>query len=187
MRLGAFAAGAFVLVGAAGCFGGGAEQVQRPSDPPRIVPWSMIGAARLEMTKDRIEATYGRPTKSDRDQNYLPGGTRYAGKPFERSTYPVQRGSLVVWYVDRRAKVLETDSPRYRAQNGLRIGLRFTPTCRGPGTSCRWRDFKLDDCTGFFVNLTGPQARELDVERVSGAYEIRSLRFGDEDVLLTCF
>jgi hypothetical protein len=187
MRIEAFAASAFLLVGAPGCFAGGTKRTQRPSEPPRIVPWSTIGTARLGMTKDRLEGTYGRPTKSEVESNYFPVGTRYAGKRLERSTYAVYKGTLVVWYVDHRAKVLETNSSRYHAPNGLRVGLRFTPACGQPGTACHWRDFSLDDCTGLFINTKQQVAPELNVAGASGSYEIQSIRFGDEDVLLTCF
>src|ERR1043165_6948045 len=107
-----------VAVATAGCSSGGSHKAL-PSDPPTIRPWASIGAASLRMTRDQIEKTYGHPLRTERIRDYFPVGTKYQGKILERSDYSVRQGLLRVSYVDGRAKVLETTSPRYQTPDGI--------------------------------------------------------------------
>ena len=197
MRLGMPTVVVFGAVAATGCFGGGEKHAAIPADSARIVPWSAIGSARLGMSRDDIEKTYGRPTKTERLTSYFPIGTRYQGKRLELSRYSVRRGSIGVWYVDQRAKVLETASPRYRTPDGLGAGIRVRGRqCGQFETTVCVRNFRYDDCTGLLLrtplsptgvhlelSLRGFQPRRL----VHQGARIRRIVFGDEDVLLTCF
>jgi hypothetical protein len=150
------------------------------------------------MTRDQIEKTYGRPLGAKRYTDWFPVGTKYHGKALEKARYAVKGGSLWVWYVDDRAKVLETTSPRYRTPSGLRVGLHIRgKRCPSvPGGACVGAFF-YDDCTGLAIRSVANGKIDVNLQLAGREYDPRALVregdriqrifFGEADVLLTCF
>lgn len=106
-----------------------AQAQGRAADPPRIVPWHMIGNAGLGMARDRVEYVYGRRDTA-----------------LARARYVVSGGTLEVAYgVSGHVDFLRTTSARYRTRDGIGVGV-FVPrgACyRTKGGACRflWRGF----------------------------------------------
>jgi hypothetical protein len=157
-----------------------------------------IGAVTLFMTRRQIERTYGRPVRTERIKDYFPVGTKYQGKLLERSDYRVRQGVLRISYVDDRARVLETTSPRYRTPDGIHVGLHVRgKSCRGIYRGVCVRGFYYDDCTGLLIRSVANGTIGIGLELAGSEYHPDQLRtrgdsvsrilFGDENVLLTCF
>ena len=156
------------------------------SDRPSIVFNTSIGNARLGMSRSDVVHTYG-VGRTERLPHYFPVGVKYHGKVLVRTTYRVHRGHLVVSYVDRHVKMVETTSRYYRTASGVGVGTRIP---RGPchwdqygGCQHRWRSFVYDECGGAWVGGTRRVTTVLYV-RKSRVYEIQ---LGDVDVVLYCF
>jgi len=150
------------------------------------------------MTRDQIEKTYGHPLRTERIRDYFPVGTKYQGKILERSDYSVRQGLLRVSYVDGRAKVLETTSPRYQTPDGIQVGLHVRgKSCRGLYRGVCVHGFYYDDCTGLLIRSVANGLIGISLELAGTGYHPNQLRtrgdsvkrilFGEENVLLTCF
>ena len=171
-------------------------RVRQDLDPPTIVRWHSIGSARIGMKRADIDAAYGKPVGLETIKHYFPVGTRYYGQPVARATYRVSRGRLVVTYVQTRARVLATTSPRYRTPDGIHAGLRIKPhRCRG-SYGC-WREFAFDECVDSFrtshggIDVALPVAegerRVTAKSMIQQGVRLASISFGDPDVSLLCF
>ncbi len=150
------------------------------------------------MTREQVEKTYGRPVGTKRYSDWFPVGTKYHGKVLETSRYQVQGGLLPVWYVDDRAKVLETTSPRYRSAGGLRVGRRARgERCPDAPAGVCIGEFSYDDCTGLAIRSVDDGRIDVNLQLAGRGFHLRSLVkqgdrvrrifFGEADVLLTCF
>src|SRR5947208_15163306 len=91
------AALAVVVALAIGCGDGHSQAVVR--DPPHIVPRQAIGAARLGMTRARVERVYTDAAKVQRSRRWFAAGTRYYGELRDRRTYQRAGRTLSVWHV----------------------------------------------------------------------------------------
>ena len=172
------------------------DNSSQPRDTPTIVPWRAIGAVALGTRREGVDHVYGAPIKTEKLKGYFPVGTRYYRKRAERVTYRVRGGELVVTYVEGRAKVLTTTSPRYRTPDGIHVHLRIKPH-RCAGSEGCWREFAFDECIDSFrtssqgVDVALPV--EEGVRRVTSQSMLRngvrfaSISFGDPDVSLLCF
>ena len=167
-------------------------------DAAQLTPWSSIGDARLGMTRNQIEQTYGRPARTKRYTNWFPLGTKYHGRTLEQAEYAVPGGLLGAWYVGDRARVLETTSPRYETPGGIHVGLHVRGRrCAGSPLGVCARGFYYDDCTGFLIRSVANGKIGIDLQLAMLRYEpgrlerkgdrITRIIFGDADVLLTCF
>jgi hypothetical protein len=179
---------ALLALAAFGC----ADETKKPiGERPLIVPWRAIGAAELGMTQRVLEDRYPKVVKTERFAHFFPVGTRYQGKHVLRRTYRMPGGTLTVSYVDGRAKVLSTTSPRYRTRDGIGAGFVIHPTrCSSDGPRACWRGFGWDDCTGQYERMFGRTEVDLGPARAEQGprrFVVSYVAFGDPDVLLTCF
>jgi hypothetical protein len=163
-----------------------------PDDPPQIVPWSSLGSVQLGSTVERVRSIYGKPLR--RLTLYLPVGTRYASRVGTVESYRVHGGRLVVSYVDGVVKAIETDSRRYRTQDGIGVGASISrgPCRENEYDSCEytWRSFWFDECGDAWVRTSKPLEIEIGMDRNlrdDRQGQIAWIRFGDPDVVLHCF
>jgi hypothetical protein len=181
---------AVLVVALAGC----AHSHRAPLDPPSIVPWTSIGSAKLGMVRSEIERVYRAPVRVERLRRFFPRTTKYSGRVRVDATYRVRGGTLLVTYVNGKAKALDTTSPRYRLPNGIHVGMRVIARPCREGGAC-WRGFAFDDCTALMIGPSVPVDTYLSLhaggvdERVltTRGYRIGSIGFGDPSALLLCF
>jgi hypothetical protein len=127
-----------------------AASASQASDPPRIVPWHLIGDAGLGMSPLRIEYVYGNPVG-------WPATSPRAGDAccYYRGT----GGKIDVFYVDGKAVGVGTNSAYYRTSDGIGVGVRVPigPCHRTKKSACehRWRGFTLKRVTVDLVGHTG--------------------------------
>jgi len=152
------------------------------ADAPTIVPWTGIGSIRLGMNRVAVDASYGRPSATERI--HLQAGTRYWRRTVLDATYAVPHGTIVVRYVDGVARAATTTSPRYRTPTGIRVGL-VTPR------TTRWRGFIFLDCTRAWYLERGSTVIQLFLDRdpvvQRSRPRITAIQFGASDALLPCF
>jgi hypothetical protein len=109
-----------------------AAAAPRATDPPRIVPWHLIGNIGLGMSRARVEGRYGSGTvaRPPRDALFW----TYRG-----------RGALQVAYdIDGHVESVETTSPAYVSRSGIRVGIKLPPRlCGFVDFNCKhnWRGF----------------------------------------------
>jgi hypothetical protein len=109
----------------------------RADDPPRIVPWQLIGNIGLGMSRARVERSYGRGTvESPPTTNALVW--RYRG-----------RGAIRVEYdLGGRVAMVGTSSPAYSTRSGARVGSTIPRgACHRVHGACayHWRGLTLED------------------------------------------
>jgi hypothetical protein len=108
---------------------------QRAADPPRIVPWHLIGNVALGMSRARVERLYGRGAVATplRDAP----AWEYRG-----------RGPVRVEYdLDGDVAAVETTSPAYASRSGIHVGLTLPPRlCHLVNYRCKhaWRGFTYE-------------------------------------------
>lgn len=107
----------------------------RAADPPRIVPWHLIGNVGLGMSRARVERLYGRGAVATplRDAP----AWEYRG-----------RGPVRVEYdLDGDVAAVETTSPAYASRSGIHVGLTLPPRlCHLVNYRCKhaWRGFTYE-------------------------------------------
>jgi len=110
-------------------------------DPPRIVPWHLIGNVGLAMSRTRVEYAYGQPT-------HEPEFTDVAGTGL--FTYR-GGGDLGVFYEQGHVVWIETHSSYYRTRDHFGVGSRvpLRPCHRTTRNPCehRWNGFVLRPAT----------------------------------------
>lgn len=156
------------------------------------MPWSSIGDARIGDTAERMRRLYGPALKSRLLR--LPVGTRYAGQPARIETFAVAGGTISATYVDGAVREMGTDSARYRLPTGIGVGTAVSAgTCRHvEGNSCiyTWRGLHFDECGNAWVGDVGTAQVEIVMDRgflKQPRGRIRSIAFGDPDVVLHCY
>jgi hypothetical protein len=118
----------------------------RAIDPPRIIPWRIIGNVAIGMSRTRVEYVYGHGTP---DPIFVGG-----------EIFRVPGGLLKVAY-DSHDLVnrIETTSPRYHTRDGIGVGMRIPlGPCRRVKSRCeyRWRGFTYsgkEPCCGWFLAI----------------------------------
>lgn len=139
----------------------------RATDPPRIVPWHLIGNIALGMSHRRVERIYGRAVNGNppRDTVFW----SYRG-----------RGTISVDYEGPYVEALDTTSPVYTTPGGIHVGTR------SPFGARTWRGFTFDRSGGpgyeqwqRTQNLGGPVRAnvQLFVDRRGTITEIWISRF----------
>ena len=104
-------------------------------DPPRIVPWHLIGNIGLGMSRARVERLYGRGTVATplRDAP----AWKYVG-----------RGAIRVEYdLNGDVAAVETASPAYGSRSGIHVGIALPPRlCHLVNYRCKhaWRGFTYE-------------------------------------------
>ena len=107
----------------------------RTADPPRIVPWHLIGNIGLGMSRAHVERQYGRGTMATplRDAP----AWKYAG-----------RGAIRVEYdLNGNVAAVETASPAYASRSGIYVGLTLPPRlCHLVDYRCKhaWHGFTYE-------------------------------------------
>jgi hypothetical protein len=114
-----------------------AAAAHRTADPPRIVPWHLIGNIGLGMSRARVERSYGRGTvESPPTTNALVW--RYRG-----------RGGIRVEYdLGGHVAMVGTSSPAYSTRSGVQVGEAIPRgRCHRVHGPCeyRWRGLTLED------------------------------------------
>ncbi|MDX6516915.1 MAG: hypothetical protein QOH73_2581 [Gaiellaceae bacterium] len=116
-------------------FAAPAAAAPRATDPPRVVPWHLIGNVGLGMSRARVERMYGRGTIATppRDELFW----TYRG-----------RGAIGVAYdIDGHVDSVETTSSAYASRSGIRVGIKLPPRlCGLVDYTCKhsWRGFTYE-------------------------------------------
>jgi hypothetical protein len=116
-------------------FAAPAAAAPRATDPPRVVPWHLIGNVGLGMSRARVERMYGRGTIATppRDELFW----TYRG-----------RGAIRVAYdIDGHVDSVETTSSAYASRSGIRVGIKLPPRlCGLVDYTCKhsWRGFTYE-------------------------------------------
>jgi hypothetical protein len=97
--------------------GRGAATAPHAADPPRIVPWHLIGNIGLGMSRARVERMYGRGT---------------VATPLRDAPAWVYRGHgaiRVEYDLSGDVAAVETTSPAYATRSGIHVDSRFLRAC----------------------------------------------------------
>jgi hypothetical protein len=134
-----------VAVLVAVCSGAGAADGRVAAhDPPRLVPWSLLGNIGLGMSRARIEYSYGRPVAGAGSvAHYLGGGN----------------SRIIVLYGSSGVEAIDTKSSYYRTKDGFGVGSHIPLGMCHPSThgcTFRWRDLTYKTVT----NVTGGEHQE---------------------------
>jgi hypothetical protein len=115
--------------------GRGAATARHAADPPRIVPWHLIGNIGLGMSRSRVERMYGRGTVATPLRD-APAWV-YRG-----------RGAIRIEYdLGGDVAAVETASPAYASRSGIHVGRVLPPRlCGFVNYRCKhaWRGFTYD-------------------------------------------
>jgi hypothetical protein len=108
----------------------------RATDPPRIVPWHLIGNIGLGMSRSRVERLYG-------------PGSVVLSPPRDALVWRYRgRGAIDVEYdLNNDVAAVETASPAYATRSGIRIGAHLPPKlCDFVDFTCKhvWRGFSYE-------------------------------------------
>jgi hypothetical protein len=119
----------------------------RTADPPRIVPWHLIGNIGLGMSRARVERLYGRGTVATplRDAP----AWKYVG-----------RGAIRVEYdLDGDVAAVETSSAAYASRSGIHVGLTLPPRlCHLVNYRCKhaWHGFMYESDYNAWERVSKP-------------------------------
>src|ERR1043166_2843395 len=158
---------------AVAAFAAPATAAPRAADPPRIVPWQVIGNVGLGMSRGRVEGMYGRGVVVNRPEDSLVW--EYRG-----------RGVIDVEYdLNDDVAAVATISPVYVTRSGVRVGRKLPPRlCHPVGYTCKrlWHGFayETDYNTWDRISKLSRRARwyvELDLGRHSTVQRIAMTRF----------
>ena len=99
--------------------GSSSSAASHAGDPPRIVPWHLIGNIGLGMSRGRVERLYGR------------GAVAMPLRDAPAWVYR-GRGAIRVEYdLEGDVSAVETTSPAYASRSGIHVGLRLPPRLCG--------------------------------------------------------
>jgi hypothetical protein len=115
----AIASAATALAFAMAASGSSSSAASHAADPPRIVPWRLVGNIGLGMSRARVERLYGRGAVATPLRD-APAWV-YRG-----------RGAIRVEYdLEGDVAAVETTSPAYASRSGIHVGPRLPPRLCG--------------------------------------------------------